>query len=483
MRINYTMVKEKETKKVLTDVLKKIKPASGEKKRLEELSRKTLEVAKEEAKKFQAKAILAGSITRDTWLPDKCEFDIFVIFPKNTPEERLEEFGLKLGKAVIEKLGGEYWTEYAQHPYIRGIAEGVQIDIVPCYEVESGEKIKSAVDRTPFHVEYLNKHLPRELSDDVRLLKRFLKANGVYGADAKTEGFSGYICELLIITYGTFTDVLKAVVDWIPGEIIDVENYWDKKDYRKLRRKFKNQVLIIIDPVDKNRNAAAAVSAQSFYKFKKEAKKFLEKPSPDLFIEKEIRPLTEEKFRKHIDKRGTELILLKFKSPDVVPDILWPQLRKITSRLEGILKEYEFSVMRSDCWTDEKDFAIILLEMEVSKLPLINKRIGPLVFDLDDSDNFIKKYEKDVLTGPFIEGNTWCVEVERKWKDAKEKLVDSLRESEGILKAKGIPNHVAEEIAKGFEIAGIKKVEELMEKNKEFAVFLRKYFEKENLCV
>ena len=477
------MTKEKEIKKLLTEILKKIKPSAEQRKKFEELSKKTLKFSNEEAKKFQAKAILAGSLTRDTWLPDKFEFDVFVIFPKNIPEERLEEFGLKLGKAVIEKLGGRYWTEYAQHPYVRGMVEGVQIDIVPCYEVESGEKIKSAVDRTPFHVEYLNKHLPRELSDDVRLLKRFLKANEIYGADAKTEGFSGYVCELLIINYGTFTSVLKAVVEWKPGVIVDVENYWDKKDYRKLRKKFRDQVLIIIDPVDKNRNAAAAVSAESFYKFKKEAKKFLEKPASDLFFEKPVRPLTKDELRKHAETRGTELIFLKFKPPDVVPDILWPQLRKTTNRLEGILREYEFSVMRSDCWTDEKDLAIILLEMKVSKLPLINKRIGPLVFDWDDSENFIKKYEKNALVGPFIEGNTWCVEVKRKWKDAKEKLIDSLRKSEDILKAKGIPNHIAKEIAKGFEIVGVEKLKELMEKNKEFAVFLRKYFEKEKLGV
>ncbi len=477
------MTKEKEIKKILTEVLKKIKPTSEQRKKFEEISKKVLKISNQEAQKFQAKSILAGSLTRGTWLPDKFEFDVFVIFPDNIPEERLEEFGLKLGKTVIEELGGKHWTEYAQHPYTRGIIEGVQIDIVPCYEVESGEKIKSAVDRTPFHVEYLNKHLPRGLSDDVRLLKRFLKANNIYGADTKTEGFSGYICELLIINYGTFTSVVEAVADWKPREMIDVENHWNKKDYRKLRKKFKDQVLVIIDPVDKNRNAAAAVSAQSFYKFKKEAKKFIEKPVSDLFFEKPIQPLSTDEFKKHVDVRGTELIFLRFKPPDVVPDILWPQLRKTTSRLEGILREYEFSVMRSDCWSDEKDSAIILLEMEVSKLPLIDKRIGPLIFDWDDSENFIKKYEKEALVGPFVEENTWCAEIKRKWKDAKEKLIDSLKEREDVLKEKGIPNHIAKEIAGGFEIIGIEKVEELIERNIEFAVFLRKYFEKEKLSV
>ena len=477
------MLEHRKIRGILIEVLKKIKPTPAQRKKLKELSEKTLRISGEEARKFGAKAILAGSLTRDTWLPEKFEFDVFLIFPKNMPEKMFEKLGLDVGKSVIERLKGVYRIEYAQHPYVRGVVNGVGIDIVPCYEVESGEKIKSAVDRTPFHVEYLNKHLPKELSDEVRLLKQFLRACRIYGADAKTEGFSGYICELLIINYGTFIDVLNAVLNWRPGEIIDIEGYWDEKDYRRLRRKFKNQVLIMIDPVDKNRNAAAAVSAHSFYVLKKRAKDFLNKPSTDFFFEKPVEPLTEEELKIYVERRSTEFILLKFKPPEVVPDILWPQLRKTTGRLEGILREYGFKVLRSDCWSDEKELAVIILEMEIGSLPMVEKRVGPLVFNIRDSENFIKKYENLALVGPFIEGNLWCVEIKRKWRNAREKLIDSLRESEEILRAKGIPNHIAKEIAKGFEIVELEKVGELMKKNKEFSMFLRKYFEKEKLDV
>jgi phenylalanyl-tRNA synthetase alpha chain len=44
--------------------------------------------------------------------------------------------------------------------------------------------------------------------------------------------------------------------------------------------------------------------------------------------------------------------------------------------------------------------------MEISKLPLVQKRVGPSVFDLDASRNFLKKYKKP-LEGPLIETEFW----------------------------------------------------------------------------
>jgi len=472
----------KNYKKVLKRVLEEIKPSSQEKKRLEELSSKALEITNKESKKFNANAIIAGSLTRDTWLPDKNEFDIFIIFPKTISEKRLEELGLKLGKSVIKKLRGEWRIEYAQHPYVRGKVNDTQIDIVPCYKVKTGEKIKSAVDRTPFHVEYLDRNLPKKLSDDVRLFKQFCNGNNIYGADAKMQGLSGYLCELLIIKYGSFINVLKNVVKWEPGEIIDIENYYTKKDYTKLKKQFRRQALILIDPTDKTRNVAAAVSGISFYTLKKMARVFLTDPSEDVFFEEKYEPLTENELITLQMKRRTELILVYFKPPKVVPDILWPQLRRFADRLEGILKEYEFEILRKDVYTNEKDLAVVLLEMQISKLPVVDKRIGPTIFDLDDSERFIKKYKKQALAGPYIENDFWCVDVERKFLTARDKIRDSLKEKVNVLKAKGIPKYIAESISKKNEIISENEgIMKLIKMDDNFGVFLRKFFYKKSL--
>jgi len=470
--------------KILKEVLDSIKPKPEEKKKLQGLAEKTLALTKKEAKKLKAKAILAGSITRDTWLPDKMEFDVFVLFSPKLSDKKMEDLGLKIGKQIINQLKGSYAIEYAEHPYVSGLVEGIGIDIVPCFEVPSPEKMKSAVDRTPFHVKYIEKNLSLKLSDEVRLLKQFLKALEIYGADAKTEGFSGYVCELLIIKYKKFVNVLREAINWEPGEIIDIEKHYPKSDYQKLKKQFKSQILILIDPTDKKRNTTAALSTLNFFKFKKYAKEFLEKPSRESFLPRKLEFLTEDELIRLQMQRRTELILVKFTPPKVVPDILWPQLRRFAERLQSILEEvkYEFKVLRKDVYTDEKNLAVVLLEMEVSKLPTVQKRIGPSIFDLDDSENFIKKYKNQALAGPYIEGNFWVVEVRRNFLTAREKLLDSLNKSLEILTAKGIPNHVAKQITKEFEIISeTSKIMELMKKDSNFGVFFRKYFEKESL--
>lgn len=469
-------------REVLKRVLKKIKPTLEQKKKLNEISKLILTETKKEAARFRGNAIIAGSLTRNTWLPSKNEFDIFIIFPKEISEEGLEKYGLEIGKKVMEKVGGSWIIEYAQHPYVRGTVGNIEIDIVPCFDAESGEKIRSPVDRTPLHVKYLDEKFPKGLADEVRLLKAFLKANKIYGADAKTEGFSGYICELLITQYGTFMNLLKNVLEWQPGEIIDIENHWAGKDRKKIRKDYKDEILIIIDPVDKNRNAAAAISAESFYKFKKIAKEFLKSPSEEIFKPKAVLPLTKKEFELHLQNRGTDFIAITFNKPDVVPDILWPQLRRATKRLEAIMQTYEFRVHRSECWSNEKDLCAIVLEMEISKLPLIDEKVGPYVWKEENSRNFIKKYKDVAINGPYIRDNQWRVEIKRVWKTASGKLRDSLSDKEEILKEKGLPNYVASEIVQGFNIFENEKVLQLIE-NKEFAIFLREYFEKEKLDV
>lgn len=468
--------------KILKAVLKKIKPQKDKSIRLNKLSEKILKISSEEAKKYKARAIIAGSLPRDTWLIEKNEFDIFVIFPKNTDEKKLESFGLEIGKKIIKKAKGKWRINYAQHPYIIGNFNGIDVDIVPCCEINIGEKIVSAVDRTPLHVEYLNKNLPKNVTDDVRLLKQFLRASEIYGADAKTRGFSGYLCELLIIVYGSFLNLLESAYKWTPRTVLDKENYWNKKDYKNLNKKFKNDILIVIDPVDKDRNVASPVSPHAFYKLKKLSKKFLHKPDKKYFFKENVKPLTKNEFKKYLKNRGTELLCLMFKTPKTVPDILWPQLRKTEKRIENILKENEFFVLRSEPWSDEKNVSIILFEMQVNNLPRIDKKTGPWVFDEKNAVNFIKKHEKTAINGPFIEENLWAVEINRKFKTAKEKLIDSLKEKKNVLEAKGIPNYIADEISKKFIIYENNEIIRLM-KNKEFSMFLRKYFEKEKLFI
>ena len=472
----------KSPRQILKAILKEIKPTKKEERELNSFAQKVLKIAKSIAKKYNAEPMLVGSLTRGTWLPDKKEFDVFILFPETVTPNELERKGLLIGKKIVERLKGTYVVEYAQHPYVSADFKGIKVDIVPCYKIRDTNKLLSAVDRTPFHVQWLKKHLKKKQGDEVRLLKKFLKVHGIYGADAKTLGFSGYATELLIVVYRDFINVLKAAIKWKPGEIIDPEGYYKEKDYKFLRKKFKNQPLILIDPTDKNRNVTSALSVENFFKFKKYAKEFLNNPSKETFYGKQKRPLTDIEFSQLRFRRGTEIIMIKFKPPKVVPDILWPQLRKFAERIKNILEErkYEFKVYGTSVYTDEKDIALVLLEMEVSRLPYVQKIVGPPVFDEVNSKRFIESHKSNV-SGPYIEGIRWVVEVKRKFKNAKEKIIDSLSKPKDILKKKGIPNFIAEEISKGFEILDPKEIEKLLKEKPEVGIFLRDYFQREKL--
>lgn len=469
--------------KILKEALKQTRPTKEQRRKLESLAGKTLSLTNKVAKMSKAKAMLAGSITRDTWLPEKNEFDVFVLFPERLTQKQLETAGLQVGKIVISKLKGEYEIAYAEHPYVSGRVGDIGIDIVPCFEIASTDKLKSAVDRTPFHVRYIEKKLPLGLSDEVRLLKKFLDANGMYGADAKVMGYSGYVCELLVIAYRSFLNVLRAAMKWRAGEVVDMEKFYGKEDYQRLVDMFRGHPLVLIDPTDRTRNAAAALSAFNFFKLKKYAQVFLDKPSLELVTGRDVQPMTEQELVEVQMKRRTELVVVKFIPPKVVPDVLWPQLRRFVDRLQSILEEtkYEFKVLSKDVFTDNTFIATVILEMEVSKLPMVQKRVGPLIFDLKDAENFLGKY-KDAAIGVYPEDNFWVAEVNREFLTARDKIVDSLSKPLDVLKAKGIPNHIAERIANGFEVfSETDRIMQVVERNKDFGVFLRKYFEREKL--
>jgi len=470
--------------RILKKVLKNIVPKPSEKKRLEELAEKILEIASKEAEKYDAEPIIAGSLTRDTWLPGKMEFDLFIMFPKSTSKANLEKHGLKIGKSIVRKMKGKHIIEYAEHPYVCGIVKNMHIDIVPCYKLNSTAELKSSVDRTPFHVRYIEKNLPKRMANDVRLLKQLCGAYRIYGADTKTEGFSGYVCELIIVRYGSFIKAMHAISKWESGEVIDIEKFYKEKDHARLKRKFKAQSLILIDPTDANRNTAAAISHENFQKLIKITNEFQQSPSEQMFFPKRKKPMTITHLKRTLKERDTEIIVIKFRPPKVVSDILWPQLRRFANRTEAILKENEFVVLRKGVYTNEKNIACVLLEMKNCRLPAIQKRIGPSVSDKDGSKNFICKYKKTAITGPFVEKGFWVVETKRKFRTAQSKLKDSLGDSVRTLKAKGIPSHIAKQVAKRYTLlSDSERIIKIVKKDKEFGIFLREYFEKERLDI
>ncbi len=448
---------------MLQEVLKKVRPTPDEEKTLKNFLRKLLQVS-ETISGYEC--VVCGSIGKLTWLRGDHDVDLFIMFP-DVPRKELEEKGLEFGKKIISELGGKYVIKYAEHPYVHGTIGSYDIDIVPCYRIGRNEKIKSAVDRSPLHLEYVVSNITDKQRDEARLLKQFCKGIGVYGSDTRNRGFSGYICELLIIQYKDFHGVLKSARNWEIPKIISLESA--SVDAKK---QFPDQAFIVVDPVDSSRNAAANVSAENLSKFIISAKKFLEKPDKNYFFRKEFALSSSE--LKALAARKTRFTAVVFDRPVLIDDVLYPQLRRTTSRLKNLLEDNDFSVVRAHEHSDGS--AVIFFELAVWHLPDVKKMTGPKIFASRHVKEFLSKYKS-----AYLEENTWVAEKKREFVVAADLLQAFLKRDVKYLKDNGVPENIAAAIrtSKFYEGENFWK---FVKKNREFSAFLReKYFTNLNL--
>src|SRR3989344_316446 len=427
-------------------VLKKIAPSPAKQKLVSELERKLLQTARSAG----ANPLICGSVAKGTWLADKNELDLFLLFPETIERKEFEQKGLALAKKIATSLKAKWEMEYAEHPYIHAFVkhgkEIFDLDIVPCYDAPA-EKIKSAVDRTPHHVKFILGNISAEQKDQVRLLKKFLAAAGCYGADLRTSGFSGYLSELLILKYGNFQKVLEAVSSWTAGTSIDFKN--PNPAHAELFKKFSSP-LIVIDPVDKNRNVAAAVSAESFYKFVFAARTFLSKPADKFFFPAQQKPLSSAEIKKQIKLRGSYFCAIKFGRPRTHGDIIWTQLKKLLKIFEQSLQKAGFRLLKADSYFDEK-FCVVILEFDSWEISKTTKHAGPSIYAHKPSEGFLKHYAGKKVS---IEGENWFVETEREFTTAESFLKNFLSASEKELLLAGVPSKLAGPMRKAKLICG-----------------------------
>jgi tRNA nucleotidyltransferase (CCA-adding enzyme) len=445
---------------IKAEVLKKIKPSQVEAERIKHFVSQLQSVAKTVS---GLDAVIVGSIGKFTWLAGDHDVDIFLMFDANVPREELERLGLEYGKRIVDELGGKCNIKYAEHPYVHATIKGYDVDVVPCYRIRHGEKIKSAVDRSPLHLQYVIDTMKKEMADEVRLLKQFCKGTGVYGSDAKHQGFSGYICELLVLNYGTFDAAIEAAGHWRAPFTINIERHLG------ISSRFKDQPLVIIDPIDPERNVASVVNCENFVKFVAECRRFKKKPSLDFFFPAPKKPLTAAQISQ-LTKRGTAFLALPFKRPDVIDDVLYPQLRRAAARIAHILEHEEFHVIRALEFGDDP---VMIFELEVSALPNIRRMIGPPIFEEKHSMEFLSKYAKPFT---FVSDGKWMADVDRKFVTAEGLLNSFLKATPENLVEAGIPSHVAAAVSKKRMILG-RAFWSLVRKNKRLSCHMaEKYF-------
>ena len=392
-----------------SEVLGKIKPTAEEIEQINSAASALKKAVEDYIKEHEidVEVRFVGSYAKGTYLSDP-DIDLFILFPETVPHAELERVGLSVGEAIMKD--GE--KIYSEHPYTRGIYHNIDVDLVPSYSIKTTDKLRTAVDRTPFHTQYVLENLQEAQKDEVRLLKKFMKGIGVYGAEPNTRGFSGYLCELLILYYGSFLRTLDHASGWKEGTIIALE----KKGPPMMGP------LVVYDPVDQKRNVASAVHLDTMALFIVASKAYLASPSEKFFFPRDRKPYSREKLQAISDTNGSRIITVVFDRPDIVEDNLYSQLWKTRYALTRKLNDFDYNVLKAVHEMYEKKLEIVF-ELERDILSKTYKHTGPPVW-VKAADQFLSKWKNNIYGPPFIEDGCWNVVAERMYFTAKEMLAD-----------------------------------------------------------
>ncbi len=459
--------------KVCKDVLRRVTPNRKEKEEIMVLAERLAKRVESASRKLgvEVNVRVEGSVAKDTWLSKEPDIDVFMRVPKAIPRMSLGEVCLKVAKRAT--VGSKQIERFAEHPYLEAIVDETRVNIVPCYDVKRGEW-QSATDRTPFHTDYVKKRLNGQLQSETRLLKKFMKGIGVYGAEIRVGGFSGYLCELLILCYRSFANVLKTFANHKRRIVVDIEDYYRNRE-RDVQLLFK-EPLAVIDPVDKSRNVASAVQTQKLFTFVAAARAFLKGPNLFFFYPQKTKVLTPRELKKKIGNLGSDLVFLIFGKVEAVPDVLWGQLYKSLRSLRKFVQANDFKIVRSIAWSDEKNISMFIFELEQKCISPIKKHLGPPLEKREECEKFLTKHQSNpvVVSGPYIEENRWVVNLTRKYSDVVTMLNEKAK-NDG--KSVGIAEHVARQIQKDFRILVNEAIVDLHKENAEFAEFFTDFLE------
>jgi tRNA nucleotidyltransferase (CCA-adding enzyme) len=415
------------------DVLADLRPTQEERDHVCGLAKRLIAAIEQSGK---AQAMVVGSIARHTWVRGDRDLDVFMLFDTSLSREELELQGLALARSIAGAFTDKFHEKYAEHPYINANIDDVDVDLVPCYLVDSATRIQSAVDRTPFHTRYITDKI-NGLIDDVLLLKRFTKAGGIYGSDQMTEGFSGYLCELLVLHYGGFTPLLEAAAGWKPHILIDIEHHAAKEF---------SEPMVVIDPVDPKRNVAAAVSLDRMAGFVELARGYLESPSDQYFIRPPERCVLKKEMAAILRERKTFVYAIVFATPPYIPEVVVPQLKRSLLSVRELLERNGFAVHHAH-YDMQPEQCMFLFELLVGDLPSVKRHAGPPLWNRVNADKFREKHLAERVAGPYIDEGRYDMEVPREFTTAK-----SLLASQEILLNASHGKHVRQSLENGWTL-------------------------------
>jgi tRNA nucleotidyltransferase (CCA-adding enzyme) len=259
---------------------------------------KTIKSTNSSLKKHKIKAtcVAGGSIAKGTFIRGDFDADLFVKFDYSYKDQNISDILDKIISYKHERLHGS-------RDYFQFTKDNLNYELVPVLDIRKPEQSLNVTDMSPWHVDWVKKHIKKGQEDEIRLAKQFCKAAEVYGAESYINGFSGHVLDILIIHYGAFLNLLKATSKWKPKVIIDPEHHYktSRDILFNINQSKIEGPMIIVDPILKTRNAASALSHEKFALFRKKAVLFLKNPSDAFFIIQKVdKTYLRKKYKKNL---------------------------------------------------------------------------------------------------------------------------------------------------------------------------------------
>lgn len=414
-----------EIKEILKEQLELIKPKEREIKILKNFSKLVIRNIDSsiKTKKIKAEIIIAGSLAKNTIIrKDKYDTDLFVRFSPDYEDKKISDILEKILKRGIKSIerkklkneeenkikkismkrihGSRDYFQLTLKTEEKGKLGKILFEIIPVIKITKPEEARNITDLSVSHVSYIKKRIKEKprLADEIRLAKAFCYAQNCYGAESYIRGFSGYSLELLICYYKGFLKFIRKIASLAFEErlVIDMEKlYKNRQDVLLNMNEAKlRSPIVFVDPVCKNRNVLAALSQETFTRFKSASMAFLKNPVSDFFKKKKI---DGKEMQKQAKKKKAVFLSLLAKTNKQEGDIAGSKLLKFFRFISSQI-EKDFIIVRKEFQYNEKKAARFYFILKMKKEIIIK---GPKITNIEHVTRF-----KNVHKSVFIKQDT-----------------------------------------------------------------------------
>lgn len=362
-------------------------------KKEEQELKKTIKEFLELLKNKDIKFFVGGSYAKNTFLKGNLDIDVFARFAY---KDRFLDISKELGKFLRSRFK-KVVKVHGSRDYYHVKYNDLVFEIVPVLNIKKANKAENIMDVSPLHVKFVKRKSNGRIQKDIKLLKLFLKANNLYGAESYIKGFSGYVCELLIIYYGGFDKLIKEVRNWNKEEVICFSRN-KEKILASMSKSKKHGPLIVVDPVQDDRNAGAAIGKRNYEKFIKLCKAY--DGNKNFFVKKEV-----------LLSKLKGYTIFQIKPLEGKRDIVGAKLLSLLERMKREFVHYDFKI-EDYGWKFEDE---VYFWFKAEKLNKEKLHIGPSVKDKKHVIAFTKRWKKVT-----VKKGRACTILKRKYLTLKE---------------------------------------------------------------